>query len=209
MSMGRKLIWSSHILSVRRWLQRYKKRISDEDYAVFSAAVDLFLRKNKQDPDTYDDVQSVMSEKEEDLLKKYNDLFLDQERRVLSVGVGSPIILIAFNNSKENATLGYKVIRSGIIADCLKTENTHVDWYIDASGDLRCDILDGILGSVCYLYRAVKDEITEVQLKEFLSEILDGHIPAERITTVTKRLGPMITDAYGLSRRGYLAYGKE
>lgn len=208
MSIGRKVIWSSYIQSVRRWLQKYKHLISEEDNAVFANAIELFVKKNKQDPETYYDVRCAMSHEEIKMLDRYNESFLWHEKKKLSVNAGGPIIMIAFSDFNDNTTVGYKVIKSGIIADCLQSQNYDVCWYIDSCGDLRCDIVEGALGCVRYLYRVVQEEITETQLKEFLSEILDGHIPAERITTVTKRLGPMITDAYGLSRRGYRAYGK-
>ena len=208
MSIGRKVIWSSYIQSVRRWLQKYKHLISEEDNAVFANAIELFVKKNKQDPETYYDVRCVMSHEEIKMLDRYNESFLWQEKKKLSVNAGGPIIMIAFSDFNDNTTVGYKVIKSGIIADCLQSQNYDVCWYIDSCGDLRCDIVEGALGCVRYLYRVVQEEIRETQLKEFLSEILDGHIPAERITAVTKRLGPMITDAYGLSRRGYRAYGK-
>jgi len=208
MSIGRKVIWSSYIQSVRRWLQKYKHLISEEDNAVFANAIELFVKKNKQDPETYYDVRCVMSHEEIKMLDRYNESFLWHEKKKLSVNAGGPIIMIAFSDFNDNTTVGYKVIKSGIIADCLQSQNYDVCWYIDSCGDLRCDIVEGALGCVRYLYRVVQEEIRETQLKEFLSEILDGHIPAERITAVTKRLGPMITDAYGLSRRGYRAYGK-
>jgi len=208
MSIGRKIIWSNYIQSVRRWLQKYKHLISEEDNAVFANAIELFVNKNKQDPETYYDVRCVMSHEEIKMLDRYNESFLWQEKKKLSVNAGGPIIMIAFSDFNDNTTVGYKVIKSGIIADCLQSQNYDVCWYIDSCGDLRCDIVEGALGCVRYLYRVVQEEIRETQLKEFLSEILDGHIPAERITAVTKRLGPMITDAYGLSRRGYRAYGK-
>jgi len=208
MSIGRKIIWSNYIQSVRRWLQKYKHLISEEDNAVFANAIELFVKKNKQDPETYYDVRCVMSHEEIKMLDRYNESFLWHEKKKLSVNAGGPIIMIAFSDFNDNTTVGYKVIKSGIIADCLQSQNYDVCWYIDSCGDLRCDIVEGALGCVRYLYRVVQEEIRETQLKEFLSEILDGHIPAERITAVTKRLGPMITDAYGLSRRGYRAYGK-
>jgi len=208
MSIGRKIIWSNYIQSVRRWLQKYKHLISEEDNAVFANAIELFVNKNKQDPETYYDVRCVMSHEEIKMLDRYNESFLWHEKKKLSVNAGGPIIMIAFSDFNDNTTVGYKVIKSGIIADCLQSQNYDVCWYIDSCGDLRCDIVEGALGCVRYLYRVVQEEIRETQLKEFLSEILDGHIPAERITAVTKRLGPMITDAYGLSRRGYRAYGK-
>jgi len=208
MSIGRKVIWSSYIQSVRRWLQKYKHLISEEDNAVFANAIELFVNKNKQDPETYYDVRCVMSHEEIKMLDRYNESFLWHEKKKLSVNAGGPIIMIAFSDFNDNTTVGYKVIKSGIIADCLQSQNYDVCWYIDSCGDLRCDIVEGALGCVRYLYRVVQEGITETQLKAFLSEILDGHIPAERITAVTKRIGPMITDAYGLSRRGYRAYGK-
>ena len=208
MSIGRKIIWSNYIQSVRRWLQKYKHLISEEDNAVFANAIELFVKKNKQDPETYYDVRCVMSHEEIKMLDRYNESFLWHEKKKLSVNAGGPIIMIAFSDFNDNTTVGYKVIKSGIIADCLQSQNYDVCWYIDSCGDLRCDIVEGALGCVRYLYRVVQEGITETQLKAFLSEILDGHIPAERITAVTKRLGPMITDAYGLSRRGYRAYGK-
>ena len=96
MSIGRKVIWRREVMSVRRWFNKYKEFISQEDQEIFENAIALFLRKNKQDPETYFDVQSVMTYEENKLLDRYNESFLWHEKKILSVSAGAPIVMIAF-----------------------------------------------------------------------------------------------------------------
>ena len=198
-----KVIWSHRILSYHKWLQRYKSLLPEKYYTEIREYIALFVEKHKEDPYEYDTIDSVIPSGVWSETFNYNKRFLDYERQRLAVSAGNTIILIGFLDDKDDKTAGYKLIRSGLISDCLHSENEKVTWYIDPHNDMRCAVKHGLLGSTNYLYRVVRDDVTPEQLKAFLSEILDGHIDRERIEAVTAPLGSKVRNAY---KRGKLPF---
>ena len=198
-----KVIWSYKILSYHKWLQRYKSLLPGKYYTEIREYMALFVEKHKEDPYEYDTIDSVIPSGVWSETCNYNKRFLDYERQRLAVSAGNTIILIGFLDDKDDKTAGYKLIRSGLISDCLHSENEKVTWYIDQGNDMRCAVKHGLLGCTNYLYRVVRDNVTPEQLKAFLSEILDGHIDRERIEAVTAPLGSKIRNAY---KRGKLPF---
>ena len=191
-----KVIWSYRIHSYHKWLQRYKSLLPEQYYTEIRKCMALFAEKHEEDPYEYDIVERVMSSDVYTETRNYNKQFLDYERQRLAVSAGNTIVLIGFLDDKDDQTAGYKLIRSGLISDCLHSENEKVTWYIDPHNDMRCAVKHGLLGSTNYLYRVVQDDVSPEQLKVFLSEILDGHIARERIEAVTAPLGYKIRNAY-------------
>ena len=198
-----KVIWSYRILSYHKWLQRYKSLLPEKYYTEIREYIALFVEKHKEDPYEYDTIDSVIPSGVWSETCNYNKRFLDYERQRLAVSAGNTIILIGFLDDKDDKTAGYKLIRSGLISDCLYSENEKVTWYIDPHNDMRCAVKHGLLGSTNYLYRVVRDNVTPEQLKAFLSEILDGHIDREKIEAVTAPLGSKVRNAY---KRGKLPF---
>lgn len=198
-----KVIWSYRILSYHKWLQRYKSLLPEKYYTAIREYIALFVEKHKEDPYEYDTIDSVIPSGAWSETRNYNKRFLDYERQRLAVSAGNTIILIGFLDDEDDKTAGYKLIRSGLISDCLHSENEKVTWYIDPHNDMRCAVNHGLLGSTNYLYRVVGDDVTPEQLKAFLSEILDGHIDRERIEAVTAPLGSKVRNAY---KRGKLPF---
>ena len=198
-----KVIWSYRILSYHKWLQRYKSLLPEKYYAEIREYMALFVEKHKEDPYEYDTIDSVIPSGAWSETCNYNKRFLDYERQRLAVSAGNTILLIGFLDDKDDKTAGHKLIRSGLISDCLYSENEKVTWYIDQNNDMRCAVKHGLLGSTNYLYRVVRDDVTPEQLKAFLSEILDGHIDRERIEAVTAPLGSKVRNAY---KRGKLPF---
>ena len=198
-----KVIWSYKILSYHKWLQRYKSLLPEKYYTEIREYIALFVEKHKEDPYEYDTIDSVIPCGVWSETCNYNKRFRDYERQRLAVSAGNTIILIGFLDDNDDKTAGYKLIRSGLISDCLHSENEKVTWYIDPHNDMRCAVKHGLLGSTNYLYRVVRDDVTPEQLKAFLSEILDGHIDRERIEAVTAPLGSKVRNAY---KRGKLPF---
>ena len=198
-----KVIWSYRIHSYHKWLQRYKSLLPEPFYADIRECMALFVEKHKEDPYEYDTIDSVIPCGVWSETCNYNKRFLDYERQRLAVSAGNTIILIGFLDEDDDETAGYKLIKSGLISDCLYSENEEVTWYIDQDNDMRCAVKHGLLDCPNYLYRVVRDEVTPEQLKAFLSEILDGHIDWERIEAITAPLGSQIRNAY---KRGKLPF---
>ena len=193
-----RLIWSYRIQALPTWLKRHRSHIAPEHYADFSKAVALYRTECRLYPTEEITVEDVMEYESIELFRDYNAQFLDWERSRLYINMNRPIVLIAFLDEHEQKTAGYKMIRSGVISDCLKSENRDVSWWLDQQDDLRGDVKDGILGDCYYLYRVVKADISPAQLKEFLEEIADGHICRSRIEAITESLGPAVRS--GLKR---------
>ena len=201
-----KVIWSYRILSYHKWLQRYKSLLPEKYYTEIREYIAFFVEKHKEDPYEYDTIDSVIPRGAWSETRNYNKRFLDYERQRLAVSAGNTIILIGFLDDEDDKTAGYKLIRSGLISDCLHSENEKVTWYIDPHNDMRCAVKHGLLDCPNYLYRVVRDEVTPEQLKAFLSEILDGHIDRERIEAVTAPLGSKVRNAY---KRGKLPFSSQ
>ena len=198
-----KVIWSYRIRSYHKWLQRYKSLLPEKYYTEIREYIALFVEKHKEDPYEYDTIDSVISSDTHNEIRNYNKRFLDYERQRLAVSAGNTILLIGFLDEDDDETAGYKLIKSGLISDCLHSENEEVTWYIDQDNDIRCAVKHGLLDCPNYLYRVVRNEVTPEQLKAFLSEILDGHIDRERIEAITAPLGSQIRNAY---KRGKLPF---
>lgn len=198
-----KVIWSYRIRSYHKWLQRYKSLLPEKYYTEIREYIALFVEKHKEDPYEYDTIDSVIPCGVWSETCNYNKRFLDYERQRLAVSAGNTILLIGFLDEDDDETAGYKLIKSGLISDCLHSENEEVTWYIDQDNDMRCAVKHGLLDCPNYLYRVVRDDVTPEQLKAFLSEILDGHIDRERIEAVTAPLGSKVRNAY---KRGKLPF---
>ena len=193
-----RLIWSYRIQALPAWLKRHRSHIAPEHYADFSKAVALHRTERRLYPNEEISVEDVMEYESIELFRDYNEQFLDWDRRRLYINMNRPIMLIAFLDEHEQKTAGYKMIRSGVISDCLESENRDVSWWLDQQDDLRGDVKDGLLGDCYYLYRVLKEDISPAQLKEFLGEIAAGHICRRKIEAITESLGPAVRS--GLKR---------
>ena len=92
--------------------------------------------------------------------------------------------------------MGYKMIDSGNIKDCLYSDTDYTEWYVDRYGDLRADAVHHD-GTNHYLYRVFKEGVTESQIERLQEKIYLGKATRADITRVTKRLGDEIGRVYG------------
>lgn len=151
----------------------------------------------------------------EDLKKEYPDLsedelieemyrinneYLDDERVNLNITLSQPIIVIADIGRWNGRFSGYKEIVSGNIKDCLYSDCDFAKWYVDELGDLRCDATHHD-GSDHYLYRVFKDNVSDLQIENFLEKLYNNTATRADITRVTDRLGDAIAEVYGFAIR--------
>lgn len=131
-------------------------------------------------------------------LKMYeiNQEYLEDERVNLNIRLSRPIIVIGDLGRWHGRVMGYKMIDSGNIKDCLYSDTDMTEWYVDRYGDLRADAVhhDGVNH---YLYRAFKDDVTEAQIERLKEKVYFGKATRADITRVTKRLGDEIGRVYG------------
>lgn len=92
--------------------------------------------------------------------------YLGDERENLNITLENSIIVIADLVLWNGRHHGYRIIRSGNIADCLQTECNYVRWYVDGYKNLRADMIHHD-GANHYLYREIKESVSDEQLENF------------------------------------------
>ena len=170
----RHIIWSNQNLDVDDWREDYKE----------------FLEANELDDDPNDE-QALY-----EWMEETNYDYLSDERVNLNVQLSQPIIVIGDIGRWNGRVMGYKMIDSGNIKDCLYSDTDMTEWYVDKYGDLRADAVHHD-GTNHYLYRVFKDTVSPEQMERLQEKIYFGKATRADITKVTKRLGDEIAAVYG------------
>ena len=130
------------------------------------------------------------------LMHDTNRDYLDDERMNLDIQLPRAIMLIADMERWNGRYIGFRMIDSGNIKDCLYTDCDTAEWYVDKLGDLRCTAHHHD-GTNHYLYRAIKPDATDGQIEWLQSRLYLGQVKRGDITRVTERLGDHIGAVYG------------
>jgi hypothetical protein len=150
--------------------------------------------------DWRDELQTEYPDISEDelyqMMYESNDEYLIDERANLNIQLSQPIIVIGDLGRWNGRVMGYKMIDSGNIGDCLYSDTEMTEWYVDKYGDLRADAIHHD-GTNHYLYRAFKDNVSDEQIEKLQDKIYFGKATRADITRVTKRLGDEIGKVYG------------
>lgn len=125
-----------------------------------------------------------------------NRSYLGDERMNLDIQLSQPIIRIDDIGRWNGRCRSYGIIESGNIKNCLQTTLDYAEWFVDERGDLRCKAVHHD-GTNYYLYRAIKSDVSDIQLDNFYGKILDGTVTRADITRITDRLGDHIAKVYG------------
>ena len=152
-----------------------------------------------------DEIEAIAQEEDPELTddERYeqacidNNDQLEDERANLNIEVGDEIIVIGYLSLWDGNRMGYKLLHSQNIKDCLSgTCGDYVTWFVDDRGDLNCRDIhhDGIN---LYLYRAWKAEATDEKKRNFLQKIYDGKATRKDITRYTRKIGVYVADVYG------------
>lgn len=170
----RRIVWSDQNLDIEDWREGYKE----------------YLEANELDLDP-DDEQAIY-----EWMVETNEEYLTDERVNLNIQLSQPIIVIGDLGRWNGRVMGYKMIDSGNIKDCLYSDTDFTEWYVDRYGDLRADAVHHD-GTNHYLYRVFKEGVTESQMERLQEKIYMGKATRADITRVTKRLGDEIGRVYG------------
>ena len=171
---GRRIIWSDMDLHGRDWQEDFEEYVKENGLDI--------------DPTDEDALYDWMIET--------NDNYLSDERMNLDIQLSQPIIVIGDLGRWNGRVMGYKMIDSGNIKDCLYSDTDFTEWYVDRYGDLRADAAHHD-GTNYYLYRVFKEGVTESQIERLQEKIYMGKATRADITRVTKRLGDEIGRVYG------------
>ena len=130
-------------------------------------------------------------DKQYELCCEMNDNYLDDERMNLNVVLPHAIICIADLGLWYGRRMGYKMIESGNIADCLYTRDC--DYcrynYLRFAGAHHD-------GTNRYLYRELRD-LSDRQMENFLEKLHTGRLTRRDITRYTTSVGVHVSKVYG------------
>lgn len=131
-----------------------------------------------------------------DMMYRANDDNLPDERANLDIQVGGDILVVADLGRWDGRVIGYKLIESGNIKDCLYTNCELCEWYVDRDGEFRCDESHHD-GTNHIYYRKFREGVTEEQKEDLLADIYDHKAKQEDIDRLTDKLGEAIGKVYG------------
>lgn len=143
-----------------------------------------------------EDNPNISEQEGMNLMYEQNAQQLEDERLNLDIQLANPIIVCADLGLWNGRKSGYGMIESGNIQDCLSSSCDYAEWYVDKLGDLRCVAMHHD-GRNQYLYREIKEDVTETQIWGLLNKLYKGTATRADITRVTRRLGDEIARVYG------------
>ena len=131
-----------------------------------------------------------------ELCCEMNANYLDNERDNLDIELLHPIICIADLGRWNCRRMGYKMLESSNIADCLyDPECDYCTWYVDRFNDLRFTGTHHD-GTNYYLYRELRD-LSDKQMENFLDKLHTGRLTRRDIRRYTTSIGSHIQKVYG------------
>ena len=168
------VVWSNMDLNLDDWRDDYSE----------------WLEINDMDGDPKDDWEVY------NYMVETNDLYLTDERYNLDIQLSREIIAIADLGFWNGRAMGYKMIESGNIADCLYTDLEMAKWYVDDKGDLRFEGAHHDGYNYC-VYRVFKESVTDEQIEWFQEKIFEGKATKSIIDCLTEPIGFEIAKVYG------------
>lgn len=143
----------------------------------------------KESCEIYDEYDVYME------LQYQNGDCLDDERKNLNINLENEIIIFGDLGLWDGRVHGYKVIKSGNIADCLYSECDYAKWYCDKYNFK----FKGVHHDGCnyYTYRVLRKDVTEEQKENFYEAIIEGRCNDRMIRRYTKSIRPYIAEVYG------------
>ena len=131
-----------------------------------------------------------------DKMYELNADYLCDERINLDIQVGTAILAIGDLGRWNGRFMGYKEIPSGNIRDCLFSDADYLTWYVDKSGEFRCDAVHHD-GTDYMYYRKYKRGVTVDDIEDLKELIYSGRATKADIDAVTEKLGRDIGRVYG------------
>lgn len=130
------------------------------------------------------------------MIYELNHDLLDQLRNQLNIQLNKPILMIC--HDKPTSPFAYQFLSSGNIRDCLMGETQNTTWYVDANGDFHRRYQDGNKQKD-WTYRAFRDGVSEEQIIDMKTKLLEGTFDWADLYRLTRRLGPFISSVLNYS----------
>lgn len=130
------------------------------------------------------------------LMQTINYRGLDDLRMNLDIDLKGDLLVMGTLGLWHGKVPVAGVIEGGNISGCLKINTDYTTFYLDTSGDFRCNATHHD-GTHRYLYRVFKPGVTEEQKKWLIGRVLRGEETNADIDRLTNRLGDVIGRVYG------------
>ena len=121
-----------------------------------------------------------------------NNKKLAELRKEMNIQLDEQIVLIAEIHDEKGTGYGYRLIKSGNIADCFVMEpDTQFCYYLDRIGDLRAKLeYEG--GYDDQTFRVWKPGMTKQKRNNFLTKFCEGRVTRWDVWNYTASLGDYI-----------------
>lgn len=125
-----------------------------------------------------------------------NELWLDDERANLNIGLPSDIVVLADVGLWHGRRAGFRFMGSNL-RDILYEDGIECcEWYVDQYGNLKATMHhhDG----TNYLeYRLIRPDLSDDQRERFEHKLRHGELNGKALAHYTMRLGDVVGDVYG------------
>lgn len=134
---------------------------------------------------------SITEDQLADFARDMNDNDLECERISLDFDLGHEIICITSDGRWNGRADDYRFLGKNL-ARCLYCHEDSATWYVDDSGDFRCDG-----NKKNYLFREWKEGVTGHQMEYVTDQIIQGKVTTAQLNRFTRRIGDRIARVYG------------
>lgn len=168
-------------------------KLNRGEHLIWTDEIDL-----KDWEDYFDDEYPEVTDEYErySLACDLNAEYLEDERANLNIRLDDAILCIADLGLWYGRRSGYKVLKSGMISDCLYSDCDYNTWWVDKNKDLRCKATHHD-GTNFYLYRVFKHDASQTRRENLMLKLYNGTATRRDITNITSPLGVRIAQVYG------------
>lgn len=162
----------------------------EKDHLIWTNEIDIDeWRENLKEwyPDEFDDIDD--DEVYERACAEVYDS-LDDEKANLNKELGKELVMIGYLSLWNGNRRGWKRINGTNLNDIFQgTCGDYITWYINEDDDICCDDCHHD-GTNHYVYRAIKEDLSDWEFDELMAE-------GKPIDELTEKLGHYVKEIYG------------
>ena len=161
----------------------------EKDHLIWTNEVDYDDWKDDLE-EYYPDEEGYDDDYRMDAMYEINNDYLDDEKANLNKELGVNLVMIGYLSLWSGNRTGWKHIKGTNLNDIFQgTCGDYITWYVNEEGDICCDDCHHD-GTNCYVYRAIKNDITDWEFDELMAE-------GKKIDDLTEKLGHYVKEIYG------------